>query len=53
MENGPPDEAHTAALMKSLLEAVAFVHLHGIIHGDIKVCGDEAERFPESYTFDR
>ena len=39
VENGPPDEAHTATLMKSLLEAVAFVHLHGIIHGDIKVRG--------------
>lgn len=39
VENGPPDEAHTAALMKSLMEAVAFVHLHGIIHGDIKVRG--------------
>ncbi|CAN0019818.1 unnamed protein product, partial [Hapterophycus canaliculatus] len=37
VENGTPDEAHTAALMKSLVEAVTFVHLHGIIHGDIKV----------------
>lgn len=37
VEDGPPDEAHTAALMKSLSEAVAFVHFHGIIHGDIKV----------------
>ncbi|CAN0403210.1 unnamed protein product, partial [Laminaria digitata] len=36
VESGPPDEANTAALMKALVEAVAFVHLHGIIHGDIK-----------------
>lgn len=37
LESGPPDEAHTAALMKALVGAVAFVQMHGIIHGDIKV----------------
>lgn len=46
VESGPPDEANTAALMKALVEAVAFVHLHGIIHGDIKVLICRAVRGP-------
>ncbi|CAB1102555.1 unnamed protein product [Ectocarpus sp. CCAP 1310/34] len=36
VDSGPPDEVHTATLMNSLVEAVAFIHLNGIIHGDIK-----------------
>ena len=38
IEQGPPSEQQAAALMRALIGAVAFVHMHGIIHGDIKVC---------------
>lgn len=37
LDMGPPDEVNTAQLMKALVGAVTFVHMHGIIHGDIKV----------------
>lgn len=37
LARGPPTEAQTAMLMKALVAAVAYVHMHGIIHGDIKV----------------
>lgn len=37
IEQGIPAEEEAATLMRALLGAVAFVHMHGIIHGDIKV----------------
>lgn len=37
VEQGIPAEEEAATLMRALLGAVAFVHMHGIIHGDIKV----------------
>lgn len=39
LARGTPTEAQTATLMKALISAVAYVHMHGIIHGDIKVRG--------------
>lgn len=37
LERGTPTEAEAASLMRALVKAVAYVHMHGITHGDIKV----------------